>query len=34
MKVIITGGSGIIGRVLTQMLIAEGHEVIMFTRFS
>jgi uncharacterized protein len=32
MKVIITGGSGIIGRVLTQMLIAEGHEVIMFTR--
>jgi uncharacterized protein len=32
MKIVLTGGSGIIGRVLTQMLISEGHELVMFTR--
>jgi uncharacterized protein len=32
MKIVLTGGSGIIGRLLTQLLVAEGHDLIMFTR--
>jgi hypothetical protein len=32
MKVIITGGSGLMGRALTQDLTADGHEVIILSR--
>lgn len=32
MRVIITGGSGLIGRALTQSLAQDGHEVIVLTR--
>jgi uncharacterized protein (TIGR01777 family) len=32
MRVIITGGTGLIGRALTQNLIKNGHEVIVLTR--
>jgi uncharacterized protein (TIGR01777 family) len=32
MRVIITGGTGLIGRALTQNLAAEGHEVIILSR--
>lgn len=32
MRVIITGGSGLIGSVLSQQLVREGHEVIVLTR--
>jgi uncharacterized protein len=32
MKIVLTGGSGIVGKVLTQLLIAEGHELTIFTR--
>lgn len=32
MRVIITGGTGLIGRALTQDLIEDGHEVIVLTR--
>jgi hypothetical protein len=32
MKVLITGGSGLIGRALTASLIADGHEVIILSR--
>jgi len=33
MKVLITGGTGLIGRALTQALLARGDEVVVFTRF-
>ena len=29
MKIVIAGGSGFIGKKLTDLLIAEGHEVVM-----
>jgi uncharacterized protein len=32
MRIVLTGGSGIIGKLLTQMLTAEGHKIILFTR--
>jgi uncharacterized protein len=32
MKIVLTGGSGIIGKVLTQLLIADGHQLTLFTR--
>lgn len=32
MKVIITGGTGLIGRALTKSLLEDGHEVIILTR--
>ncbi|MFW5942136.1 MAG: TIGR01777 family oxidoreductase [Chloroflexota bacterium] len=32
MRVILTGGSGLIGRALTDLLIGDGHEVIILSR--
>ena len=32
MRVLITGGTGLIGRELSRALAAEGHEVIVLTR--
>ena len=32
MRVIITGGTGLIGRALTHSLINDGHQVIVLTR--
>lgn len=32
MKIVIAGGSGFIGQKLTQLLIAEGHSVVILTR--
>src|SRR5512140_2013936 len=32
MRVVITGGSGLIGRALTESLTGDGHEVIILTR--
>ncbi len=32
MKIVIAGGSGFIGKKLTDLLIAEGHEVVILTR--
>lgn len=32
MRVLITGGTGVIGRPLASLLVAEGHEVIVLTR--
>jgi uncharacterized protein (TIGR01777 family) len=32
MKVVITGGSGMIGRALTDRLVGEGHEVVILSR--
>ncbi len=32
MRIIITGGSGLIGRHLTSRLLADGHEIIIFSR--
>lgn len=32
MRVIITGGSGLIGRALIHNLAADGHEVIILSR--
>ena len=34
MKVLIPGGSGLIGRALTKNLLAEGHEVVILSRVS
>jgi uncharacterized protein len=32
MKIVIAGGSGFIGQTLTQLLLAEGHSVVILTR--
>ena len=32
MRVIVTGGTGLIGRALSGRLVAEGHEVIVLSR--
>lgn len=32
MRVVVTGGSGLIGRALVRDLVREGHEVVVFTR--
>ena len=32
MNILITGGTGLIGRALTQSLLADGHKVWMLTR--
>ncbi|MGX9136092.1 TIGR01777 family oxidoreductase [Rummeliibacillus sp. JY-2-4R] len=32
MKIVIAGGSGFIGKKLTDLLVAEGHEVVILTR--
>jgi uncharacterized protein YbjT (DUF2867 family) len=32
MRVLITGGTGLIGRALSANLVADGHEVIVLTR--
>ncbi len=32
MRVVITGGTGLIGRALSANLAADGHEVIVLTR--
>jgi uncharacterized protein len=34
MKVLITGGSGLIGNALTRKLLSEGHEVVHLTRYA
>jgi uncharacterized protein (TIGR01777 family) len=32
MKIVVSGGSGFIGNVLVPRLLAEGHEIVLFTR--
>ncbi len=32
MKIVIAGGSGFVGQKLTELLLEEGHEVVILTR--
>ena len=34
MKVLMTGGTGLIGKALTESLLADGHQVTVLTRRS
>ena len=34
MKVLVTGGAGYIGSITAEVLLAEGHEVIVFDNLS